>query len=105
MTAAHLATDAVGVEIERVADALEGERPGRVARVEPLPRLAAGPAPRPLAEDVDGILEDGGHETELADLVSPRTRWREIHDHFAENVGHLLTDGDVRSAARHGLPS
>src|SRR5690242_5600868 len=99
-----LAADAVGVEVEGVADALEGERPARVARLEPLARLAAGAATGPLAHDVDRVLQDGGHETELADVVPPRAGGRHVHDYFAKDVGYLVSDPDVDGVRRHGCP-
>src|SRR5437867_12212832 len=54
----QLMADVLGVDLERLADALERERPRRVRRADPLASLASRPAPRALAQHVEGVLED-----------------------------------------------
>src|SRR5690242_14622899 len=66
------AADVLRVDLERVADVLEGEEPGAIFRADPLARLVVHLAPawipgvRVLLVTVDGILEDGQHEKALA---------------------------------------
>lgn len=65
------ATDPGGVEVERVADVLERERPGDVGRSEPVgglveqPRGAATWDAGVLAERPQRVLQDGAHEAQL----------------------------------------
>src|SRR5262249_10352314 len=66
------AADVSGVEVEHVADVLEGEEPRTIGVLDPLLRLAeellvARILGRDLlAVNVDGVLQDGDHQASLA---------------------------------------
>src|SRR5262249_58716271 len=74
----------VGVDLEGLADVLEGEEPGAVHRQHPLPRLLEHLPPprvagvRVLLVAVDGILEHREHEEPLAFETTRPPECREV---------------------------
>jgi hypothetical protein len=66
------ATEALGIEAQRLADAHEGERPGVILRREPaldVVEQPASPSIRSILESPelhDGVAQDGDHEALLA---------------------------------------
>src|SRR5207245_10734292 len=92
-------THASRVQVERLTDPLEGEDPRPIGALDPLAGLAFGPPPAPGAGDLrhakglDGIIEDGGHESVLAPLFAPARSGKELlrkHDVGLEKRTQLL---------------